>query len=158
NALDGENIGGPNSTQQPLPSGDGFPGGNFSLTFTVNTVPPQIKPGSFIVSPSSDTNHRDNITSVSAPTFTGTITVQNPAINPLRNQVVVIDIDTNGDGIYDRMNVGTGVTDDQGNFTITLGVDAAGTGLVTNTSPLGDSPYKVGPDGLLVSNNNDNSG
>ena len=44
NALDGENTlnDDPNNPQLPLPSGDGFPGGNFFLTFTVDTNPPSL--------------------------------------------------------------------------------------------------------------------
>ena len=42
NALDGENTvnGDPNGAQLPLPSGDGFPGGNFYDTFLINTQAP----------------------------------------------------------------------------------------------------------------------
>jgi hypothetical protein len=44
NALDGENTlnDDPNNPQLPLPSGDGIPGGNFFLTFIVNTSVPVI--------------------------------------------------------------------------------------------------------------------
>src|SRR5208283_1530522 len=40
--------------------------------------------------------------------------------------------------------------DANGNFTVTVGVDGAGTGLVTNTTPLLTSPYGVGASGQLV--------
>ena len=41
-ALDGENTvnDSPDGAQLPLPSGDGFPGGNFYDTFIINTTPP----------------------------------------------------------------------------------------------------------------------
>ena len=48
-ALDGENLSNgddPNSgTQLALPSGNGYPGGNFYDTFIINTTPPSIVPG-----------------------------------------------------------------------------------------------------------------
>ena len=52
---------------------------------------------------------------------------------------------------YVRNDAGTALTDSTGNFTVTVGVDGAGTGLVTNTTPLPDSPYNVGTSGILAS-------
>ena len=48
-ALDGENTvnDSPDGAQLPLPSGDGFPGGNFYDTFIINTTLPIVKSGSF---------------------------------------------------------------------------------------------------------------
>jgi hypothetical protein len=154
NALDGENLD-TNNLQKDLPSGDTFPGGNFSLTFTVNTQPSTIVPGTFQLSPSSDSNvSGDNITFNNKPSFTGTITDLNPAINPLAGQIVVIDVSTKGNGVWDRMNAGTASTNAQGQFVVTVGTDGANTGLVTNTSGLPDSPYSVGANGLLNSSAN----
>ena len=67
-ALDGENLTNgddPNSgTQLALPSGNGYPGGNFYDTFIINTTPPAIVKGSLQMSPASDTNIvGDDITS-----------------------------------------------------------------------------------------------
>ncbi|SIO62070.1 Subtilase family protein [Singulisphaera sp. GP187] len=155
-ALDGENTAkdDPNGAQLPLPSGDGFPSGNFFLNFTVNTESAQVLPGSFVLATPSDTNVRDYITYNNLPSFTGAITVAKPAINPIQGQTVVLDISTKGDGVFDRMNAGTALTDALGTFVVTVGVDAAGTGLVTNTKALADSSYTVGPDGILRSSAN----
>ena len=48
-----------------------------------------------------------------------------------------------------RPNAGTGLTDASGNFSVTVGTDAANTGLVTNTDPLPDlfPIYNVGSSG-----------
>ncbi len=115
-ALDGENTQNddPNNPQLALPSGDGFPSGNFFLNFTVNTESAQVDPSTFILSALSDTNVRDFITTNTQPSFTGTITVTKPAINPIQGQIVVVDVSTKGDGNYDRMNVGTALTDGPG--------------------------------------------
>ncbi|WP_406696071.1 S8 family serine peptidase [Singulisphaera sp. Ch08] len=155
-ALDGENTlnDDPNNPQLPLPSGDGFPSGNFFLNFTVNTESAQIAPNSFVLSTPSDTNVRDYITYNNLPSFTGSITVTKPAINPIQGQTVILDVSTKGDGVFDRMNAGTALTDALGNFVVSIGVDGASTGLVTNTSGLPDSSYTVGPDGILRSSAN----
>ena len=151
NALDGENtVGGlPTGAQLPLPSGDGFPGGIFYDTFTINTQAPNITPGSFTLDPSSDSNYLDSITNVNLPSFRGKISVSSSALQPLAGQTVIIDVSTKGNGVFDRINAGTASTDNLGNFLVTIGVDGANTGLVTNTSALPDSPYNVGPDGKL---------
>jgi len=153
NALDGENTANndPNNPTLPLPSGDGIPSGNFVLKFTVNSQSAQIAPNTFALSTPSDSNARDYITYNNVPTFTGSITVNQPAINPVQGQLVVLDISTKSDGVFDRMNVGTALTNALGDFAITVGVDGANSGLVTNTSPLPDSSYSVGPDGILRS-------
>ena len=51
---------------------------------------------------------------------------------------------------YVRDDAGTALTDSSGNFTVTVGVDGAGTGLVTNTTALPSSPYNVGSSGMLT--------
>src|SRR5208337_3788968 len=43
-------------TQLPLPSGNGYPGGNFYLNFIINTTPPIVTPGTLMLAPASDTN------------------------------------------------------------------------------------------------------
>ena len=98
----------------------------------------------FVLATTSDTNARDFITSNNLPSFTGRITVTTPAINPIQGQTVILDISTKGDGVFDRQNAGTALTDALGNFVVTVGVDGASTGLVTNTAPLPDSSYTRG--------------
>ncbi len=172
-ALDGENTvnGSPDGALLPLPSGDGFPGGNFYDNFIINTTPPVVKTGSFQLSPSSDTNIvGDFITTATQPTFIGAITEPNPALVPVSGQTAILDIgvallSTTGTTTiyyadspnipaalvpYLRNNAGTGVTDANGNFSVTVGVDGAGTGLVKNTSPLTTAPYNVGSSGMLT--------
>lgn len=153
-ALDGENTSNnddPNGKQLALPSGDQFPGGNFTLNFIINATPPTITPGSLALASSSDSNiSGDLVTNNARPTFTGSITVKNPLVQPIAGQIVVLDVSTKGDGNFDRMNVGTALTDASGNFSITVGTDGAATGLVTNASGLADSLYNVGPDGKLI--------
>lgn len=138
-ALDGENTVGsrPDGAQLPLPSGNGIPGGDFFVTFSVDTHPPAIVPGSLQLISQNDLRPNDNITNVNTPTFSGSITDIPPPLNPLVNQVVVVDVDTNGDGTFDRLNAGTATTDANGNFVLTI------------NQPLPDSPYNVGPDGIL---------
>ena len=167
-ALDGENTSNnndPNGNQLALPSGDDFPGGNFTLNFIINATPPSLTTGSFKLSPSSDTNVvGDLVTNNPTPTFTGTVTVSNPLIQPVAGQIVVIDVstsgakDANGNVIFDRMNAGTALTDASGNFAVTIGTDGANTGLVTNSAGLSSSNYNVGPDGKLVPISADGSG
>lgn len=151
NALDGENTAGgdPNGAQLALPSGDGFPGGNFFTTFVINTQAPSIVLGSFRLDPSTDTNVvGDRVTSNNKPAFSGTITVPQPQIVPLAGQTVYLDVSTRGNGVFDYLNAGTALTDANGRFLVTVGQDGAGTGLVIGNG-LPDSPYSVGPDGLL---------
>ncbi|MDR3620298.1 MAG: S8 family serine peptidase, partial [Paludisphaera borealis] len=173
-ALDGENLtnGDDPATgvQLPLPSGNGYPGGNFYNNFIINTVASSITPGTFQLSPSSDTNVvGDLVTYATTPTFQGAITEPNTALVPLAGQTAVIDIgvvwfDANGNpvGYFDpantpaalkqfvRPNAGTALTDATGKFQVTVGQDAANTGLVTNTNPLLSSPYNVGTSGNLI--------
>jgi len=153
NTLDGEdtsNNDDPNGTQLPLPSGDGFPGGNFYDTFVINTSTPVITAGSFALAPQSDSGVvGDNITANNKPSFTGAVSVTQPAIDPLAGQTVILDVSTRGDGVFDRLNAGTALSDANGNFVVTVGQDGAATGLVTNVTALPDSPYSVGPDGRI---------
>ena len=175
-ALDGENTvnDSPTGATLPLPSGDGNPGGNFFDTFIINTTPPSLVPGSLKLDPASDTNIQgDNITSSTLPTFDGTISESNPTLVPLAGQSAIIDIGVavlvNGavqiffdpsqltGGLsqyagYVRPNAGTAPTDASGNFKVTVGIDAANTGLVTNTSTLPDlfPIYNVGSSGILA--------
>jgi hypothetical protein len=138
NALDGENLD-PAGQQRPLPSGDGFPGGDFVLTFTIDASAPTLSPASFRLAPASDTNVvGDRITRNALPSFTGTVLDIFPPAMPQLGQTVILDISTRGDGVFDRPDAGRATTDAQGNFTVTV----AG-------PPLPDSPYNVGPDGLL---------
>jgi len=66
-ALDGFNI--LNGNQLPLPSGsDQFPGSDFQVTFTIDTHPPSIVGGSFILDPASDTSGGLSITKINTPT------------------------------------------------------------------------------------------
>jgi hypothetical protein len=174
-ALDGENTDPksqdlPDNPQLPLPSGDGFPGGNFYDTFLINTTPPSIKAGTFMLAPQSDTNIVGDFVTMSAlPSFVGTISEPNPNLVPVGGQTAIVDIGiaqvgTSGTTVYFadspnippsllpylRENAGTATTDVNGNFTVTVGVDAANTGLVTDTAALLDSPYNVGSSGKLV--------
>ena len=143
-ALDGENtIGaGPDGTQTPLASGDGIPGGNFYVTFLVKTTAPSIVHGTFTITTDQDHYPTDVITSNNKPTFTGTIFDVPPPVNPLLGQSVYIDVstkgyDANGNIVWDVPDAGTGTTDKNGFFSITL------------AKPLPDTAYNVGPDGIL---------
>lgn len=172
NALDGENTvnGDPNGAQLALPSGNGFPGGNFYNTFLINTTPPVLVPGSFNLDPASDTNVvGDLVTTANRPSFVGQVTEPNPVLVPIAGQTAIVDVgiatqDSNGNittyfdpatapatlKSFVRPNAGSGLTDANGNYTVTLGIDAASTGLVTDTSALPDSPYNVGSSGRLT--------
>jgi large repetitive protein len=151
NALDGENTlnGSPNNPQLQLPTGDGVPGGNTFITFTIDTNPPSVIPGSVTLAPSSDSGARDFITNVTNPTFTGIITDLFPPAPAAVGETVIVDISTNGDGVFDRMNAGSAIT--------TPVLDALGNPIpnqaqfsVTVTgAPLIDSPVKIGPSGKL---------
>ncbi|MEW4567156.1 S8 family serine peptidase [Tautonia sp. JC769] len=136
NALDGENIA-TDGLPGPLPSGDGFPGGNFILPFTIDTRAPEVIPGSFRLDPTNDPTFPVGITNVDMPTFVGSVTDLFPPVNPLINQTVVLDVDSNGDGVFDLLGVGQAITDANGNFVITAG------------QALPDSPFNVGPDGIF---------
>lgn len=139
NALDGENLD-TTGQQKALPSGDQIPGGNFQLTFTVDTHPPALIPGTFSLSPVSYTNPDyvgSGITNQNQPTFQGTISDIFPPANPVQGDTVYIDVSSQGNGVFDLLNAGVGTTDANGNFSVRL----------TTTVP--DSPYSVGPDGIL---------
>jgi hypothetical protein len=183
-ALDGENTVGGVSTgaQLPLPSGDGYPGGNFFDSFIINTTPPLIKPGTLVLDPASDTNIvGDNITSSAQPTFDGTVSEPNAALVPVAGQTVYIDVGISllVNGVettyfdpsklpsnlssyakYIRPNAGTATSGTGGVFQVTVGVDGANTGVVTNTNPLLDlfPIYNVGLDGKLSPLPGDDSG
>src|SRR5207302_1537020 len=124
-------------------------------TFIINTTPPAVVSGSLKLAPTSDTNIvGDNITSSTLPTFNGSISEPNPNLVPLAGQTAIIDIgialpvngqlqtffdasqlpsSLSGYAPYIRRNAGTGTTAAQGTFSVTIGVDAANTGVVTNT-------------------------
>ena len=152
NALDGYNtVGGlPDGTPLPLPSGNGFPGSSFYDTFVINSVAPTVVPNSFYLSPAANTGSVTGVTKINLPSFVGQIAVTNAALQSVAGQTVVIDVSTQGDGNFDRLNAGTAITDALGNFVVTVGTDGAATGLVTNTSGLPDSPYNVGSSGILA--------
>jgi large repetitive protein len=140
NALDGANLDA-NGNQRALPSGNGFPGSNFQVTFTVDTHPPALIAGSFQLAPSSDTNRvGDTITNDNTPTFTGSITDVFPPTNPLLGDTVAVDISTKGNGVFDDLNAAVGTTDANGNFSVTV------------TNPIPDSPWVVGPSGIFGPN------
>ena len=141
-ALDGENTAGgqPGGATGPLPSGDNFPGGNFFLTFAIDTNPPSVVAGTFALAAASDTAARDNVTSNNRPSFTGQITDVVPPSDPLTGQRIFIDISTKGDGNYDMIGVAQGTSDRLGNFTANY---------LPGIPALPDTPYNVGPDGLL---------
>ncbi len=183
-ALDGENTVGdsPTGAQLPLPSGDGYPGGNFFDSFIINTTPPSILAGSLKMDPASDTNIvGDDITTSAQPTFDGTISEPNGALVPLAGQTVYIDVGitllVNGVETtyfdptklpaslssyaqYIREDAGTATSVAGGTFQVTVGVDGANTGLVTDTNPLPDlfPIYNVGLDGKLSPLPGDDSG
>ncbi len=142
NALDGENLDA-NGQQKALPSGDGIPGGNFQLTFTIDTHPPALVAGSFKLAPVSYSNSDysgSGVTNQILPTFQGSITDVFPPTNPVQGDAVFIDVSTAGNGVFNDLNAGVGTTDANGNFSVQL------------TTPLPNSNYSVGADGLLVSN------
>ncbi len=137
--LDGEDTvgGSPNGLQLPLPSGNGIPGGDFFVTFAIDTHPPAVVPGTVRLAPDTDNRPNDNITNNPLPTFTGQITDVPPPTNPLLGQTVIVDISTKGNGVYDILDAGQATTDAQGNFSVTL------------TKKVPDTNYNVGPDGIL---------
>jgi large repetitive protein len=154
NALDGENTtpkatDSPTNPQAALPSGDTIPGGNFYLTFSINTNTPSVTTGTLRLDPTSDTGVAgDNTTDNNTPTFIGSVSYAVPSpLNPVAGNTVLLYVG----GVL----VGTGLTDAAGNFTVTVGQDGAGTGGV-KVSSLADTPYDVGPDGIL--NTSDDAG
>ncbi len=133
NALDGSNLDA-NGNQLPLPSGTGFPGSNFQVTFTIGQ--PAIN-GQFVMAASTDSNVRDGITNNVLPIFTGQVVDPFLENKPVAGQNVVVDVSTAGNGVFNLLNVGSGVTNANGDFSIQV------------STPLPNSPYKVGPDGTL---------
>jgi len=175
-ALDGENTVGGVSTgaQLALPSGNGYPGGNFFDSFIINTTPPSVLAGSLKMDPASDTNIvGDNITYDATPTFDGTISEPNPQLVPLAGQTAFLDIGialpNSSGGLttyysaaslpanlaqyaqYIRPDAATALTSATGTFQDTIGIDGAATGDVTNTTPLPGlfGVYNVGTSGDL---------
>jgi hypothetical protein len=135
-ALDGLNLDA-SGKQLPLPSGsDQFPGSNFQVTFTIDTHSPSIVPGTFKLAPSSDSSGGLGITNVTKPTFVGTITDIFPPANPLVGDTVQIDVSSQGNGVFDLIDAGTGTTDANGNFSVTL------------TTPIPNTPNTVGTNGI----------
>lgn len=135
NALDGENLDG-SGLQLPVPSGDGFPGGSFQVTFSVDTSAPSLVGGSFRLDPASDTNRAgDRITSLSQPGFIGRVTDAFPPANPLQGQTVFLEIFNPATGQFEAY--GSAQTDATGNFR------------VVPNRPIPNTPYNVGPDGIL---------
>ncbi len=159
-ALDGENTVGDTATgsQLALPSGNGYPGGNFFDSFIINTTPPAVLAGSLKLDPASDTNIvGDNITDSTLPTFDGTVSEPNPQLVPVAGQTAILDVGISVlvNGVettyfdptqlpaslsnlaqYIRPNAGTAISTTGGAFAVTTGIDAANTGLVTSTQPL----------------------
>lgn len=136
NSLDGENLDA-NGVQKPLPSGDGFPGGNFLMTFIVNSNHPTIVAGSIRLDPNSDTGvPNDNITYLTTPNIIGQITDSFPPANARAGQTVRIRYAPDGVHFDDSYTV-TGTTDAQGRFSL------------APAKPLPNSPVNVGPDGIL---------
>ncbi len=138
NALDGENTpnDNPNGVQQALPSGTGTPGSNFYLQFTIDMHAPSLVPGTLHARPverhgESPVSSRTNNT----PSFTGQITDIFPPANPLQGDTVFLDVFDQTTGQW--VQVGQSTTNATGNFTVAV------------SSPLPDTPYNVGPDGLL---------
>jgi hypothetical protein len=142
-ALDGLNLDA-NGNQLPLPSGaDQFPGSNFQVTFTIDTHPPSLVPGSFVLDPSSDTSGGLRITNDTTPTFDGTITDIFPPANPVLGDTVNIYVSPSGSTTGftlspagTPLSYGTGTTDANGNFKVTL------------TTPIPNTPNTVGPNGM----------
>ncbi len=176
-ALDGENLSNgdnPNSgVQLALPSGDGYPGGNFYDNFIINTTPPAVLAGSLTMDPSTDSNIvGDDITNDALPEFDGTVNEPNPTLVSVVGQTAYLDVGiavlVNGvlttffsasqlpSNLSDlaqfiRPNAGTALSTTGGAFQVTVGSDGAKTGLVTNTNPLPGlfGTYNVGASGLL---------
>jgi large repetitive protein len=171
-ALDGEDLSNGDNpasgTQLPLPSGNGYPGGNFYDTFIINTTPPSVTPGTFTLSTATAIAGSD-ITNDVTPTFTGSITEPNPTLVPLAGQTAVVDVglDINGTTYFAASQLpsnlssyaqyldpdaGTALTGASGDFTVTIGTDGAKTGLVTNTTGLLNlfPIYNVGTNGDLA--------
>ena len=143
-ALDGDTS---NNTT-PLPSGaDNFPGSDFLVSFTIDTNPPTLTFGSFGLAAGTFTtatatagaaNVGSAITRINTPTFVGSITDIFPPASPLQGDQVFVDISTTGDvNNFDRLNAATGVTDANGNFSVTV------------AQALPDSNWNVGADGKI---------
>ncbi len=167
-ALDGENTVGDSQFGSPLalPSGNGYPGGNFYASFVINTTPPGVAAGSLVLDPSTDTNIAgDDITMSTLPEFDGTISEPNPVLAPVAGQTVILNIGIEVNGVtyfstagapanldqFIRPDAGTAISGTGGTFTVKVGSDAAKTGLVTNMNSLPNlfGTYNVGTSGDL---------
>ena len=129
--------------QLALPSGDGFPGGNFYDTFIINTTPPRSSPGTFQLDPGQRHQHRRRLRHQLATRRASSARSPSPTRPscPLAGQTAIVDVgiavqDANGTiAIYfdpatrpasfqcrtSGPNAGTGLTDANGNFTVTVG-------------------------------------
>ena len=173
-ALDGENLTNnddPNrASSSPCPPATAIPGGNFYDTFIINTTPAVVTPGTFQLDPTSDTNIvGDFITFSNLPSFVGSITEPNPLLVPAgrpdrdrryrhrgarreRRRQTFFDPSFGPAILLALHPARTPVPAHrrQRQLRVTVGVDAANTGLVTNTTPPADSPYNVGSSGQLT--------
>ena len=104
-----------------FPSGNGTAGGDFVAQFTVDSIPPEIT--AFILADVSDiqtqpgnngANIDDDRTDDATPVFSGTVT--DPFPGSLTLNTIRIDIDVDGDGLF---NDGSGFADAAGNFAVT---------------------------------------
>ena len=59
------------------------PDGRWYVTFTIDTHPPSLVSGTFVLDPASDSSGGQNITKNTLPTFDGTITDVFPPANPV---------------------------------------------------------------------------
>ena len=143
-ALDGNT----NNGTAPLPSGvDNFPGSDFNVSFSIDTNPPSLVFGSYNLAPGTFTTATAtagaavavyDITRTNTPTFVGKISDIFPPAMPLLGSSVFVDISTTGDpNNFDRIAAATGLTDVNGNFSVTV------------SQSLPDSNVNVGPDGKL---------
>ena len=175
-ALDGENLtnnNDPNTgVQLPLPSGDGYPGGNFYDTFIINTTPPSVTDGNA----SSSTRRAIPTSSAtsSPPRPCPASSARSPSPTrrwcrwPARRRSSTSASPCDANGVYSRPTSTRNIPANllpyiraerrhrrsptpAGNFTVTVGVDAA-------EHRAGDqhrrrwptAPYNVGTSGQLV--------
>ncbi len=148
NALNGANTGNnndPNGTQLPLPSGSSSypPGSNFTLKFAVDTHAPSIVAGSLQMATASETGVKGlPITNSTTPSFVGTITDVFPPTNPVLGDTVYLDYLNPTTGQF--VTVGQSTTNAAGQFTVQA------------STPLPNTNYNVGPDGLLGTSDDQN--
>ena len=181
-ALDGENTVGGTSTgaQLALPSGNGYPGGNFFDSFIINTTPPAVLPGSLKMDSGQRYQHRRrqhhhvgtsprSMARSASPIRDWCPWSARPPSSTSASKLVVNGVSTiffepsRGPppiAQFIRPNAGTATSTTGGAFAVTVGVDGANTGLVTNTTALPDltGTYNVGLDGKLSPLPGDDSG